>query len=225
MSSKRIKTIILDLDGPLLDGIDRHYHCYRDILKAHGFASIPIGTYWKMKRNRDDGKKLLALSNAAELYDDFLSSWINRIETKEYLVLDRLQNQVLDILKIWKCLGIRLFLVTMRNNPANLKWQLECLGLNRFFDEVITVGSQNDGNTKSSRLRPFLKDVTIGEVIWIGDTEVDIYAARELGVEVCALTCGLRNEKYLKSLSPDMLEANLKSFADKVFSGEFDCRN
>ena len=51
----------------------------------------------------------------------------------------------------------------------------------------------------------------------MGDTEMDIHAARELGVKVCALTCGIRSKEYLASLSPDLLEIDLSSFAMTEF--------
>ena len=53
-------------------------------------------------------------------------------------------------------------------------------------------------------------------VVWVGDTEVDVAAARELGVRVCTLTCGLRTEEYLVSVSPDCIEPDLHSFAEKM---------
>ena len=139
-------------------------------------------------------------------------SEIERIESKKYLLLDRLQNHAVDILSDWEKSGMRLFLVTMRNKPASLYWQLGELGIAHFFDEVVVVGSCQAGANKSANIRPLLNNSRLEEVIWIGDTEVDIHAARELGVKVCALTCGLRTEEYLASLLPDMLEKDLNSF-------------
>lgn len=214
MSGRVMKTVILDLDGPLLDGTERHYYCYSDILKAHGFLPVSMALYWQMKRNREGRLKLLALSNADSFYDVFLNSWIHKIETKEYLALDKLQSKVINILEEWKYNGVRLLLVTMRNNSLNLKWQLDSLGLSHFFDEVVAIGNQRKGVSKASEIRPMLIDMDLNHTIWIGDTEVDISAAREIGVKVCALTCGLRNEEYLSSLSPDILESDLTSFAE-----------
>lgn len=212
-----IKCMVLDLDGPLLEGMHRQYKCYGDILTEHGFKPIPKNQYWEMKRNRVDRRQLLALSNVCDFYDEFLASWLRRIETKEYLALDRLQNGVIGILSGWKSSGIRLLLATMRNNATNLNWQLGELGIARFLDEVVVVGSGQAGTNKSANIKPLLNGSRLEEVIWIGDTEVDIYAARELGVRVCALTCGLRTEEYLASLSPDMLEADLNSFSKSKY--------
>lgn len=211
-----ISALILDLDGPLLDGMQRHYSCYRNILDEYGFRPIPVEQYWEMKRNRVDRRALLELSGARTLYNEFLNAWMDRIESREYLELDRLQNGVVDILSRWKRQGLRLFLDTMRNRPDNLSWQLDKLELLQFFEDVVVVGSQEDRTSKASKIRPRLTGIDVNGVVWVGDTEADVVAARELGVRMCALTCGLRTREYLVSLLPDYIEGDLHSFEEIV---------
>jgi phosphoglycolate phosphatase-like HAD superfamily hydrolase len=208
-----INTIVLDLDGPLLEGMYRHYQCYSDILTEQGFVPISMPRYWEMKRNRIDRRQLLSLSKASNIYDLFLFEWLRRIETKKYLALDQLQTGVIDILQDWGENRKRLLLATMRNNSVNLHWQLRELGIAQFFNEIVVVGSGEAGANKSVKIKLLLNNVSLDETIWIGDTEVDIHAARELGVKICALTCGLRASEYLASLAPDLLELDLSSFA------------
>jgi phosphoglycolate phosphatase-like HAD superfamily hydrolase len=93
---------------------------------------------------------------------------------------------------------------------------LDRLDILHLLDKLAVVGSDQDGSNKSSAIRPWLHGIDLDKVIWIGDTEVDVYAARDLGVKVCALTCGLRTRGYLASLSPDRLEVDLNSFAEIV---------
>jgi phosphoglycolate phosphatase len=212
-----IKTIILDLDGPLLEGMHRHYNCYRDILITHGFKPIPLEQYWQLKRSRTDRRELLSLSHADQFYDVFLSEWLQHIETPKYLAMDLLQVGVLGILEEWKGLCIQLLLATMRNNANLLQVQLDNLGLAQFFDKVVVVGSEHAGTNKAKEIEPILGDLDRSTVIWIGDTEVDILAARELGVRICALTCGLRTADQLMNFSPDMLEADLSTFSKNRF--------
>jgi phosphoglycolate phosphatase len=211
-----IDTLVLDLDGPLLDGMQRHYRCYRDILEEHSLRPIPVECYWEMKRNKVNRRTLLECSDALPLYDEFVATWIRRIETREYLKFDKLQNNVINILSNWKEQGIRLLVATMRNNPSNLAWQLDTLNLRRFFDDVVVVGNGQNGANKAADVRPKLMGRRIDRVVWVGDTEVDVAAARELGVGVCALTCGLRTRDYLLTLSPDSIEADIHSFAEKM---------
>ena len=205
------KGVILDLDGPILEGKYRHYKCYSDILREYDFVPVPIDDYWDMKRNRLDRRKQLAASAAEGIYGQFLESWIKRIEKKSYLKLDRLQPGLLDKLRSWKDSGLELVLVTMRNNRNNLIWQLELFGLLPLFIEVITVGAGADQNPKFQAARPFVKKHGRSSIWWIGDTEVDVEAARLLGVKVCAVYCGLRTYDYLADLNPDLLLPYLKA--------------
>lgn len=43
----------------------------------------------------------------------------------------------------------------------------------------------------------------------VGDSEMDIKPSKELGVRVVAVTTGVRDAEFLKSLSPDYLIGNL----------------
>ncbi len=49
------------------------------------------------------------------------------------------------------------------------------------------------------------KDINIDEVIFIGDTEVDIDAAKELGVPCILVSYGFRTKVFLSELKPDFL--------------------
>ena len=94
-----IETIIMDLDGPLLNGKLRHYRCHSDILWENGFTAMPIDEYWEMKRQRIDRHEQLAVSAADRIYDDYLRAWMERIEEKKYLELDSLQPGAVQKLK------------------------------------------------------------------------------------------------------------------------------
>lgn len=205
-----IDTIILDLDGPILDGRLRHYQCYSDILLEQGITPIPVDQYWEMKRNKKDRHIQLAASNADSIYDVFLSSWLERIEQERYLSFDRLQPGVLQKLQEWKHDAIRLALITMRNNLVTLHRQMELLGLSLLFDNIVSINKSGEvAIGKANAARSFVEMGEKNSVLWIGDTEVDIFAARLLGVKACAVSCGLRTAEYLVTLDPDFIVLDL----------------
>lgn len=200
-----IDTVIIDLDGPVLDGQIRHFACYRDILVEHGFTPLPQARYWEMKRNRINRREQLAATGADSLYAEFLDAWLSRIETEPYLSLDRVHQGVAERLDDWRRSGIRLLLVTMRHNRRTLAWQLDTLDLRRRFDVVLAVNPTEPDADKAAAVRPYLDTASPDRVLWIGDTEIDIVAARRVGAAACAVTCGLRTQEYLASLGPDFL--------------------
>jgi phosphoglycolate phosphatase len=207
------RAIILDLDGPVLDGKRRHYQCYKDILLEQGHAPIAIETYWEMKRNRIDRYEMLGLSDAESFYDDFLTTWMDRIEEKKYLSLDRLQIGAIRKLQNWKAAGVTLILATLRNNEDNLNWQLSALKLLPLLDKIIAVGTgtKEINMDKAKAVVRYIEQINRDNVLWVGDTEVDILAARALDVKVCAVGCGLRTLEYLATLKPDFLVPGLCS--------------
>lgn len=206
-----IKTVYLDLDGPVLDGRYRHYSCYSDILLQFGYNPMKLEHYWEMKRLRLDRTKQLAVSGATDIYNQFFSLWIERIEEKKYLELDRLQPMVHETLTLWKSGNIRIILVTMRNKRDNLLWQLDNFALSPLFDDVIAVGSHDSCEGKSKAVQNLVNGSNNNNELWIGDTEIDLKSARSLGIPICLLSCGLRDREYLNGLKPDFLVSDLAS--------------
>lgn len=203
-----IKTLILDLDGPILDGRYRHYACYQQILVTRDYKPVSFETYWRMKRNRVDHIRQLEASGAVSIAESFLSAWLELIEQPDLLMLDRLQNGVTEKLKRWREQGIRLILATMRRYPERLRNQLVHFGLDTYFDHVVVCGHL-DGVGKAQELKRRFPNMPVKGCLWVGDTEADIEAARAFGCLVWAVTCGLRAKSYLSSLSPDFLSPDL----------------
>jgi len=213
-----IKKILLDLDGPLLDGRQRHYHCYRNILKQRGFEPVGIDEYWETKRALVNRRALLNMSGAGIIYDDFLVAWLSVIESPELLALDRVQGGAVECLRGWKERGIELILVTMRKNKRGLEDQLNVTGLRQYLDGVLVSDHADGGEGKAEVVREFhlvnpddgFEDYTL----WVGDTEADWAAARSLGCDVALVSNGLRNEEYLRSLNAARVVPSIASLKD-----------
>ena len=163
-----------------------------------------------MKRNYCDLREQLKVSDADEIHDRFLQSWLKRIETPKYLKLDRLQPGAVEKLRSWKEQDIRLVLATMRNNTRNLHWQLKVLNILGLFDQVVVTGSGHGGFSKARAVLQQIGGYVPSGTVWIGDTEADVIAARQIGIKIIALTCGLRTEAHLRSFKPDYLVPDLQ---------------
>jgi phosphoglycolate phosphatase len=210
----------LDLDGPLLDGKQRHYSCYRNILEASGFEPIGIDEYWETKRGLVNRRELLKMSGAEAIYERFLAEWLLLIESPDALVLDRVQAGAIECLRNWKQERIEMILVTMRKNKNGLKQQLHSTGLGHHLDNVLVSDHAEGGEGKADAVRQFYSDGLdrqfFEEGVWIGDTEADWQAAKSLGCEVFLVSNGLRNEKYLRSLEGAVVEPSIASFQDVI---------
>ena len=201
----RKKLVILDLDGPILDGKLRHHKCYSDIISAYGYTPLPIETYWAMKRSRKSRKEQLSCSGAEGIYDLFLDQWLMRIESPEYLKLDRVQDGALEQITAWSKAGIRVVVSTMRSSRTQLISQLESTGVLPYLDAVVDSRHATGGHGKGMALLREIPNIDPKTSLWVGDTEVDFEAARHISCPICLLSCGLRTKKYLGSLNPDFL--------------------
>jgi HAD superfamily hydrolase (TIGR01509 family) len=200
--------VIVDLDGPILDGKYRHHECYRQILIEHGYTALPLGRYWNLKRTGASTEQQLAASGAQRAYTEFLIAWRKQIEDPTMLALDRLQPGVVNRLGEWHADGIQLVLATMRRHPDRAQGQLRSFGLSGFFSAAVVC---KDNGGPSAKAQQVLKAMGTrpDRCLWIGDSEADIEAARILGCQTWGVTCGVRSRSYLAALSPNYLSKDL----------------
>ena len=197
--------IVFDLDGPILEGSRRHYICYSQILEEFGLKPLPFNAYWKAKRDRLDQREILNQSGAYNVYDTFSHLWLERIESPGMLNFDRPQPGVHEILNACNRAMIRNILVTDRQDYQALVSQLNKLELQEFFEDIIMASFDEDKKDKASVFNSKFQEQVPLVLAWIGDTEVDIIAARQLGITSIALTCGLRDRFVLESFQPDYI--------------------
>jgi phosphoglycolate phosphatase-like HAD superfamily hydrolase len=153
------------------------------------------------------------MSDAEEIYEEFLDLWLALIESPDALALDKVQDGVFDCLREWKKNGIELILVTMRTNKHALEKQMKRLKLHSFMVATLICDHAKGGPGKADAVRkmyPNNKRFT-DDGIWIGDTEADWEAARSLGCEVVLISDGLRNEEYLSSLGGALVKPSIAS--------------
>lgn len=195
--------IYFDFDGTLTDITQRHYGVYVQSVENFGGRPIELGEYWSKKRNKIEWSELLSLSELdGEIEDEFLQYFIARIESLEMLKIDPLFDHSEDVLKAL-CKDHKLVLVSLRRSHENLLDQLKNLGVDHYFDAILSGHSDTvEGtlNKKATVIRSYTTDK--GGYI-IGDTEADISAAKQLGITSIAVTTGIREQEYLTSLNPD----------------------
>jgi phosphoglycolate phosphatase len=203
-----LETIVVDLDGPVLDPSEHHYVCYREILTGQGHVPLSKDRYWRLKRAGANAAAILACSGADIDADRFRRAFRECVEHPALLALDRVQPGVPETLECWRADGRRIVLATLRRDPQALADQLEDTGLAEMFDAVARCDERDGAAGKAAQARDAGAGVA-GACLWIGDTELDIAAARALGCPVWAVSCGLRSARFLARLRPDFLGPRL----------------
>lgn len=200
--------IFVDLDGPVLDVSRRYYRVYQDVVERFGGWPFPLAAYWEAKRNLIPETEILERAGlSSQDAREAAARRLADIEAPGYIAL--------DVPWTWTQAALTalartapLALVTLRNNPELLHWQLETFGLSRHFTRVVSGRGDGTLETKAALLREAGISWGPGSVL-IGDTEVDVASGRALGLRTIALGCGIRAPALLERWSPDALLADL----------------
>ncbi len=204
----RFSTVILDLDGPLLDVSRRHHYVYSAVCARLDLTAVPFDEYWV--RRREGLPAVTEMPNDDNVRTEFARQFAELIETPDMLALDSLQPNVFEALSNIRRFAGTLVLCTLRTYPQNVTPQLVRLNIFDRFDAVVVAQQPGDGATKADAVKPLLSD---DKVLWIGDTPVDIDAARLVVARAWAVSCGIRNESFLARANPDKIFDDLHSAA------------
>lgn len=117
-----------------------------------------------------------------------------------------LYPQVEELLGYLKTAGVRLAVVTAKHQ-TQADFTLAGCGLSRYFDYVHgwQEGRQHKPHPEPVVTALARLDAESGAAIMVGDSELDIEAARAAGVDACAVTYGFRPAWLLRSYHPDYL--------------------
>lgn len=204
-------TIFLDLDGTILEVSGRFYAVYKNLMEEGGYKTLSKKLYWRLKRDKCPEKKIIRKSNATvAFFKRYNPERIRLLEDIEYLKHDRIIRGALKTLKRLKKEN-KLVLVTVRANRNSLLKELCLLKIRRFFDEILVApAGKEPWKTKVKLIKD--KRYVLRDAVFIGDTEIDILAAKALKVKSIAVLSGLRSKKVLKAYKPDRLINSIGGF-------------
>jgi len=185
------RTLLLDLDGTLVDSNDAHASAWTTALRAGGFevsfADVRerIGMGWDRLLC-----ELSGLSLDESRGQDITAEYVHLFESV-YLPRVNVLPGARDLLARIKHEGIELVLATTSRRDQTLK-MLEHAQLMMAFDHIVTADDGFASKVAPERVMGALKQASTlpGEALAIGDTPYDIAAARAAGVAVIGLRSG-----------------------------------
>lgn len=193
---KRLR-LILDFDGTLTDCRRRQVVVARVIGRAFGIDIDP-DKFWGMKRS---GCSTWQVFSALGIPDGDAKSmsdlWALHIEGLPWLAYDQLWDGIRDDLLMVKMRGWEIVLLSARRSVCRLRWQLETLGLSGLLDRSIVVDPSQAAVKKAEELKKMTP------IVYIGDSEVDLMAAKMAGVHFIGVVCGQRGREFLARLVED----------------------
>lgn len=202
--------IFFDLDGPILDVSERYFRVHQDIIERHGGKSMDKATYWQLKRDRQPLSALLTMAGCSNIEEAYHAEWFRNIESLEYLRYDIVipgAREQLDSLRQHHFL----VLVTLRQRRDYLDIQLGQLDLGRFFSAVFSTDPTAVEGWKAKRNLISESGFFSRDALIVGDTEIDVRAAKSLGLTTVAVLSGIRNRKRLAEEGADHIVRDINA--------------
>lgn len=214
----KIKAVIFDLDGTLLNTLD-------DLMSAAGYALKAVGlaplTYDETRRFVGNGvprliERALVHASGGDIsacespsfvrpadFDACMSAfteYYDRHSADHTKLYDGMREELVSL----KQKGVKTAVVTNKYDAAAQALRL------KFFPETDAVV----GTSKDVRPKPApdgvnkalsILGVSADECVFVGDGETDIATAKNCGIPVIAVTWGFRDKTTLTALDPDAM--------------------
>ena len=220
--------LITDFDGPIIDVSQRYYNVYQFCLEKIKSPDQPVkqldkAEFWQLKRSRVPEKQIAIISGLdEEQAKEFALLRRQTVHTQPYFADDCLAPGAVDALVKVQQAGVDLAVMTMRRE-RELDYAFNRYDLGRFFPKNRRFCLSNDYvKTRDIDDKPLLMEQALAELppaddTWmVGDTEADIIAAKNHGVKVMAVLCGIRDRASLERDKPDLIVKDLSEAVDLV---------
>ncbi len=209
---KKIRGMIFDLDGTLIEAYEAIYLGLKEVFEQSGRDIFP---YAKLKT-------YLKADLESTLYQFFTPEEtvknipVMRKRYEEvYLEHTHLLNGAREVLEDLHRRGT--FLAVASNKFGKFsRLALEHLKVSSYFKSVIGAGdvSRNKPSPDMIHLALIEMGLPPKDVIFVGDTLTDIETGKEAGVDVYAIPTGFHTKKELSQQRPKRILRNLKELVD-----------
>lgn len=210
MAKKRYKNIIFDLDGTLVDTAPDIINCLKqafaevlkqnDIKISEKIIGPPVSEMIKKTKPDLNDQEVEALTN------EFRVCYDNSVFPDTYLY-----EGVRKLLNVLQDEGCRIFLVTNKPMLPTRKI-IKKLKID-LFDKVVTSDILPKKKLSKSEMIEFLVDnccLNPAKSIIVGDTQEDVFAARENSIASVVLLSGYGNNADLVRAKPKYILGNIE---------------
>lgn len=196
----RKQLVIFDLDGTLLDTVADLANATNQALECCGYPVHPVDAYYQFVGNGIN--KLFARALPAEVSDDWNVQRIRELFVPYYnqhnADCSRPYPGIVELLRELQEGGVKLAVASNKYQEATLKL------VHHFFPDISFVSIY--GQRENVPIKPapdivydILRDMGVAkeDVLYVGDSGVDMQTARNAGVDSVGVTWGFRSEEEL----------------------------
>jgi 2-phosphoglycolate phosphatase len=208
----RVRGIVFDLDGTLIDSYEAIAESLNHALASAGMAPLPAATIRGMVGLGLESliARAMGEERVAEGVRAFRAHYDGICVAKTSLL-----PEVRETLEALHGRGYRMAVAT--NKPSYFAWRLlESLRVRRYLAAVLGPDVVQNRKPHPEMVLKAIERMGLSpaESVCVGDMEVDVETARAAGVPVVVLPTGSRSAEDLGRASPDLLLASFRDLLD-----------
>lgn len=208
----KVKCVIFDLDGTLVDGFDIIYESFNYALKKLGLKEVPKTKIKKVIGPAlSEGFRRLVPENLVErgvtTYREYYKG--------KYLQRTVLFQGITELLTLLKDREVIVGMIT--NKKGNFaKDLLDHLGLSKFFDFIIGAEEGFLPKPEGEVINHIIERYRLSkqEIVYIGDSTIDGEFSKNSGISFIAVGMGLGKERELYKYKPLTFSSNTKELTE-----------
>jgi pyrophosphatase PpaX len=209
-----IKAVIFDFDGTLADTLPVCFLAFQAVFKKYDDREVTPEEIKSMFGPSETGIIQQNLMNtdhekAIELYYEVYR------ERHETVVENN--EEINNLLKLLKTKGYKLGIVTGKARKS-LDISLECIGLNNFFDVIITGDDVEEPKPHPEGIHKALDYLNLSsdEAVFLGDSDADIMAGLQANVRTIGVQWLPNYQTIEFSIQPHVVHRNIKEFLESL---------
>ena len=210
----KVKGIILDLDGTIVDSREAYIEAAKAAFAAIGQENVDIKIAMEIPRRLEQNLSVNNVINGIdmqEFLDAYLKSYYNVTATKT-----KPMPNVSETLKKLSQKA-KLALITMRHVPEEkVIEELQKFGLVRYFQVIVTALDTSQPKPSPEALIKCARQLGIqtSECAVVGDSVVDVRAGRNVGAKTVAVLSGIFTREELEMEKPYLILKSVNELPD-----------
>jgi len=213
-SKLKVKGIILDLDGTIVDSKEVYVEAAKAAFAAIGQERVDIKIAMEIPRRLEQNLSINNMIKGIDIrkfLDAYLKSYYEMTATKTKLM----PNASETLKKLSR--KAKLALVTMRHVPKEeVVLELGKFGLAKYFRLIVTASDTYHPKPSPEALLRCAKQLGIhaSECAVVGDSVADVRAGRNVGAKTVAVLSGIFTKEELETEKPDLILESINELPD-----------
>jgi len=210
----KVKGILLDLDGTIVDSKEAYFEAVKTAFAAMGQTMVNARIVIEIPKRLEQNLPINNVVNGIDI-QKFLKIYL-KAYYKATATKTKPMPKISDTLEKLSE-KTKLALITMRYVPKkNVIEELEKFGLAKYFQYVITALDTHDPKPSPEALIKCARELRIPtcDCLVVGDSVADIKAGKTAGAKTVAVLSGIFSREELEKEKPDLILENVNQLPD-----------